>query len=138
MVTGHDRDWVGLLAWPNLVACRQLIGQPDASLAQVIADERVRARVREGLAAHNRSATGSSMRIRAVLLLEEPPSIDGRELTDKGYINQRVTIERRAALVTRLYSDPMPPEAIAIDCGVTPQAQKTGTSPSPTGVYRPA
>jgi feruloyl-CoA synthase len=115
VVTGHDRDWVGLLAWPNLVACRQLIGQPDASLAQVIADERVRARVREGLAAHNRSATGSSMRIRAVLLLEEPPSIDGRELTDKGYINQRVTIERRAALVTRLYSDPMPPEAIAID-----------------------
>jgi hypothetical protein len=24
-------------------------------------------------------------------------------------------VERRAALVTRLYSDPMPPEAIAID-----------------------
>ncbi len=115
VVTGHDRDWVGLLAWPNLVACRQFIGRPDATLEEVIADERVRARVRDGLAAHNRDAGGSSMRIRAVLLMAEPPSIDGRELTDKGYINQRVTIERRAALVERLYAQPPAPDVIRVD-----------------------
>jgi len=34
----------------------------------------------------------------------EPPSIDGNELTDKGYINQRAGLERRAALVERLYA----------------------------------
>ena len=115
VVTGHDRSWVGLLAWPNLVACRQFIGQPDATLEQVIADERVRARVREGLAAHNKAFPGSSTRIRAVLLMAEPPSIDGRELTDKGYINQRVTIERRAALVERLYTEPPATDVIIID-----------------------
>ncbi len=115
VVTGHDRAWVGLLAWPNLVACRQFIGQPEATIAQVIADERVRARVRDGLAAHNRAYPGSSTRIRAVLLMAEPPSIDGRELTDKGYINQRVTIERRAALVEALYAEPPGSEVILID-----------------------
>jgi len=37
--------------------------------------------------------------------MAEPPSIDGNELTDKGYINQRAGLERRAALVEKLYAD---------------------------------
>jgi len=115
VVTGHDRAWVGLLAWPSLAGCRQLIGDPNASLEQAMADARVRARIAEGLAAHNKAFPGSSMRIRAVLLMAEPPSIDGRELTDKGYINQRVTIERRAALVERLYAEPTAADVIRID-----------------------
>ena len=36
--------------------------------------------------------------------MAEPPSIDGDEMTDKGYINQRATRERRKALVDRLYA----------------------------------
>ena len=39
------------------------------------------------------------MRIARAMLMVEPPSIDGNELTDKGYINQRAGLERRAALV---------------------------------------
>ena len=39
------------------------------------------------------------------MLMVEPPSIDGNELTDKGYINQRAGLDRRAALVRRLYAD---------------------------------
>jgi feruloyl-CoA synthase len=39
-----------------------------------------------------------------VLLLDEPPSIDANEITDKGYINQRAVLEHRAALVERLYA----------------------------------
>ena len=39
------------------------------------------------------------------LLMEEPPSIDAGEITDKGYINQRAVLTRRAALVERLYRD---------------------------------
>ena len=37
--------------------------------------------------------------------MTEPPQIDGNEITDKGYINQRAVLERRAALVERLYSN---------------------------------
>jgi feruloyl-CoA synthase len=39
------------------------------------------------------------------MLMTEPASIDGNELTDKGYINQRAGLERRAALVERLYAE---------------------------------
>jgi feruloyl-CoA synthase len=39
------------------------------------------------------------------MLMAEPPSIDGNELTDKGYINQRAGLERRAELVDKLYAD---------------------------------
>jgi feruloyl-CoA synthase len=38
------------------------------------------------------------------LVMSEPPSIDANEITDKGYMNQRAVLERRAALVEKLYS----------------------------------
>ena len=60
----------------------------------------------DGLARHNARAQGSSMRIARCLLLAEPPSIDANEITDKGYLNQRAVLTRRAALVERLYADP--------------------------------
>jgi feruloyl-CoA synthase len=50
-------------------------------------------------------STGSSNRIARALALEEPPSLDAGELTDKGSINQRAVLSRRAAVVEELYSD---------------------------------
>jgi feruloyl-CoA synthase len=38
------------------------------------------------------------------MVMTEPPSIDANEITDKGYMNQRAVLERRAAFVERLYS----------------------------------
>jgi feruloyl-CoA synthase len=106
LVTGQDRPFIGLLAWPNLHACRQIIGKSDASYEEVVRHPAVIACVRNGLEAHNRSSTGaSSLRIARAMLMVEPPSIDGHELTDKGYINQRAGLDRRADLVERLYAD---------------------------------
>jgi feruloyl-CoA synthase len=48
------------------------------------------------------------------MLMVEPPSIDGNELTDKGYINQRAGLERRAPLVERLYADPPGEDVIVL------------------------
>ncbi|MBX3455669.1 hypothetical protein [Ferrovibrio sp.] len=94
VVTGHDRAEAGLLAWPS-PAARQM------------APEALAAALREKLAAYNKGQTGSSTRVARLLLLEEPASIDANEITDKGYINQRAVLERRAALVERLYATPM-------------------------------
>src|SRR5689334_11718606 len=105
LVAGQDREFIGLLAWPNLHACRQMVGNPDATFDDVIKHPDVIACLKRGLEAHNASATGSSMRIARAMLMAEPPSIDGNELTDKGYINQRAGLERRAALVEKLYAD---------------------------------
>ena len=106
LVAGQDRPFIGLLAWPNLHACRQLVGNPEAGFEDVVKHPAVIACLKRGLEAHNKSVAGvSSMRIARVMLMAEPPSIDGNELTDKGYINQRAGLERRAALVERLYAD---------------------------------
>jgi feruloyl-CoA synthase len=115
LVAGQDRPFIGLLAWTNLHACRQIVGHPDASYEDVVRHPAVIACLKRGLEAHNVSTTGSSMRIARVMLMVEPPSIDGNELTDKGYINQRAGLERRAALVEKLYADRPGEDVIILD-----------------------
>jgi feruloyl-CoA synthase len=48
-----------------------------------------------------------------VVLLAEPPSLDANEITDKGYVNQRAALNRRALEVEALFSDP-PGEMVII------------------------
>ncbi|WP_119418548.1 feruloyl-CoA synthase [Desertibaculum subflavum] len=116
VVCGHDRGVVALLAWPNIAACRSVAGlAADAPVETVLAATAVRDHLKRGLAAYNQANPGSSTRIARLLLMAEPPSIDGNEITDKGYINQRATLERRAALVEKLYCDPLVADVIAID-----------------------
>jgi feruloyl-CoA synthase len=116
VVTGQDRDFIGLLAWPNINALKGVC--LDTSLhddpAKMIASAAVREHVRTGIAAHNAKHSGTSARIRRVLLMPEPPSIDANEITDKGYINQRAVLERRKALVERLHAESPAADVIVI------------------------
>jgi feruloyl-CoA synthase len=47
--------------------------------------------------------------------MAEPPSLDAGEATDKGSINQRAVLTRRAALVNELYANQPSANVIAID-----------------------
>src|SRR5215469_2850166 len=115
LVTGQDRAYVGLLGWPNLEGCRQLLARPQATLEDLAEDPVLLEHLRERLRAHNKSVgMASSMRIERVLLMSDPPSMDGNELTDKGYINQHAGLERRAEHVERLYRDPIPNSVVAV------------------------
>jgi feruloyl-CoA synthase len=51
-------------------------------------------------------SSGSSNRVVRAMVLEEPPSLDAGEMTDKGSINQRAVLARRQSLVEELYRDP--------------------------------
>lgn len=115
LVAGQDREFVALLAWPNLEACRLLAGKVDAPLADLVHDPAIKEHLRKSLHAHNAQSGGSSMRISRVMLMTEPPSIDGNELTDKGYINQRAALERRNALVERLYAATPDEDVIVVE-----------------------
>src|ERR1700752_4775523 len=55
LVAGQDRPFIGLLAWPNLHACRQLIGDPNATFEDAVKHPEVIACFRRGLEAHNAS-----------------------------------------------------------------------------------
>lgn len=106
LVAGLDRDYIGILGFPNLGACRAAAGEPDLNVEEVVRHPAVLETLAAGLRAHNKDNPGSSTRIERALLMVEPPSIGAGELTDKGYINQSVSLARRAALVEKLYADP--------------------------------
>lgn len=114
LVAGLDRSFVGVLAWPNLAACRAVMQDSKASAEAVCKDDRVLTRIAEGLRAHNAQNPGSSTQIRRAMLLVEPPSLDKGEITDKGYVNQATALGRRKSDVERLYADPPGNDIIAV------------------------
>jgi feruloyl-CoA synthase len=105
VITGHDRGYVSALAWLNPVAAAQLTGSPPATEGHSPAlrdDPRLRAYLAQSLATLNEGAS-SSRRVERLMLLSDPPQLDASEITDKGYINQRACLTRRAADVAALY-----------------------------------
>ena len=89
VVTGHDREEIGVLFFPSTE------GQRHSDLA---------GELRARLVAFNATRVGSSNRVARAAVLDEPPAIAAGEITDKGYINQRAVLDRRAALVTALHA----------------------------------
>jgi feruloyl-CoA synthase len=105
VVAGINRDQIGLLIFARLAECRQLAGLGEAAdQFEVMTHPTVRDHFRGLLASVNQTSTGSANRIAWLRLLETPPSIDHSEVTDKGSINQRAVLARRAELIEALYA----------------------------------
>ncbi len=115
VVAGHDKDDIGFMVFPNIAECRRIAGLgEDAPVDVVIGHPVIKERVREGLVRMKRDGGGSSTYPARVLLMAEPPSPEAGELTDKGYINQRAVLTRRADRVLELYSDVPSADVIVI------------------------
>ena len=115
VLTGADQAEVGAMVWLNLAACRQRFGQPEASMDQLVALPALRNALRDGVDAHNRRHPGSSTCIRRLEVLQDPPSMDAGEVNDKGYIQQRLVLERRRDWVLRLHAEPTPAGVMRFD-----------------------
>ncbi len=117
VIAGHDRDYVSILVIPDLAACRAHCSAlpPEASVPTLLGDAGLRTALRNRLCALAATGTGSSTRVCRALLLNEPPSIDAGEITDKGSINQRAVLQRRADLVAALYADPPSDSIICVE-----------------------
>jgi feruloyl-CoA synthase len=100
VICGHDREYVAALAWVNQAEARKLLAA-DEDVAT--GDPRLRAHLSDALAELNHGA-GSAARVERLLLLSQPPSLDAGEITDKGYLNQRACLERRADAVELLFA----------------------------------
>ncbi len=106
VVAGHGGDEVRFLVFPNIAACRAHAGLPEAAgVNDVLGHDKVRTAIAQGLAKLKQQGANSSGHATRALLLAEPPSVDGGEITDKGYINQRAVLTRRADAVARLNDD---------------------------------
>jgi feruloyl-CoA synthase len=106
VISGHGGDEVRFLIFPNIAACRGHAGLPDsADVKDVIGHDKVRAAIAQGLAKLKAQSGNSSGHATRALLLAEPASVDGGEITDKGYINQRAVLTRRVSAVAALDDD---------------------------------
>ena len=90
VITGHDRDEIGALVFLS-------------AAAKGLSAEDLKRKLSETLRVLSAEGGSSSYPAR-LMVMSEPPSIDANEITDKGYMNQRAVLERRAALVKALYA----------------------------------
>ena len=98
VVCGEGEDGVGVLLFVNRPFAERL-GSTD----------NLREAVRAGRQRLNAQARGSGGRVARALILDDQPDPASGEITDKGYINQALARERRAADVARLFAaDPDP------------------------------
>jgi feruloyl-CoA synthase len=110
IITGHDRNFLGMMLVPNLEACRTLVsGLPAGTApAEVLRHDSVTRKFTSLLESFAAQATGNSNRVERALLLDEPPSLDAGEITDKGSLNQRTILDRRTALVEQIHAENPP------------------------------
>ena len=99
VVTGHDRSEIGVLIF--LTEAGRLVPREE-----IVQD------VRDALRSLKEEGAGSSQTPTRALLLPDGPSMAAGEITDKGYINQRLVLTRRAADVEALYATPADPRVI--------------------------
>jgi len=101
VITGHDRNEIGVLIFPHANAL-----PPDSDAAGgLLTSADLAAAVRDGLRRAAEHATGSSTRITRALIMAAPPSMSDGELTAKGSINARKVLTLRKQFVERLYDD---------------------------------
>lgn len=116
VITGHDREWIGVLAWPNIQGCREICQDIEGKLTigDLVRNNKVVNHLRKTLNAYNATQKGSSTMVKRIMLMTDPPSIDSNEITDKGYINQRAALEIRKEFVEMLYAENPVAEVILV------------------------
>jgi feruloyl-CoA synthase len=107
VLAGENREYLSVLAWLNAAEARKLLGADPRPAGDVIIHEPLRRHLARALADRN-DAAGSAARIERLVVPAQPASLDDGEITDKGYVNQRKVLARRAGLVELLYADPAP------------------------------
>lgn len=103
VICGHDRGEVGLFIFPKP---EQVHG--DNTSEGAVVDEHLAASIEAILREMEAKATGSAKKITRALILAEPASLKDHEITDKGSLNVRKIITRRADLLERLYDNEDP------------------------------
>ncbi len=101
VVTGADRDEIGLMIFPDAGALAAAGFDPqddDGALVCPLMQAELTQRLRA------RETAGSSTRVTRAIVLSEPASMPEGEMTAKGNLNFRKVLTRRKHLLDRLYA----------------------------------
>ncbi|HJD85322.1 AMP-binding protein [Kitasatospora aureofaciens] len=116
VLIGDGRPQVAAIGWLALGRANDLLGTRAADPAELLGHEGLRRHLAGALARLNAGA-GAASRVERLVLVAEPPSLEAGELTDKGYLNQRVVVEQRGDVVELLYAEePEPGRVIVAGC----------------------
>jgi len=117
VLAAPDRDYIAALLFPNLDACRKLCpGLTGSALAsEILSQPEVRSTFRDRLNSFGLENPASSTHVRRAILLDDPPCMEAREITDKGTLNQRAVLKNRAGLVERLYQESNDTDVLTVD-----------------------
>jgi feruloyl-CoA synthase len=103
VICGHDRGEIGLFVFPKP---GQVHG--DTTSEGAVIDPELQSAIESRLRDMAKASAGSAKRITRAIILAEPPSLKDSEMTDKGSLNVRKIITRRADLLERLYDNEDP------------------------------
>jgi feruloyl-CoA synthase len=105
VIAGHDRAFVTALVFPNLQVCREVIGAgAETPVPALLSHPAIVSRFTDVFTTLAAESTGSSTFVARAIVVGDPPSMEAREITDKGSMNQKAVLAHRAALVDELYS----------------------------------
>ena len=111
VITGENREFACALAWINAAEARKLLGEEPQPQGELIVHEVVHRTLARALADHN-ATVGLAARVERLVVMARPADLDGGEITDKGYVNQRRVLSQRWALVELLYAQPAPADIV--------------------------
>ncbi len=104
VICGHDSDYIGVLIFLNLAACRAALGDDTLNETDLAKHPAIASKIAASLATHN-AGQGSSRTISRFVILAEAPKIDTGEITDKNYLNQRAVRTGRAWAVEYMFAE---------------------------------
>jgi len=98
LICGENRDYIGVLAWANPM------------LGSITVED-----LRSKLDNFNQSNATLSRKVKRLALIAEFPDLEGGEMTDKGTVNQRLSLKLRADRVDQLYANVVTDDVLRLD-----------------------
>ncbi len=117
VLAAPDQDYVAALFFPNLDKCRSLCPrlEESAATAEMLAQPEVRSAFQQRLTSFLLQNPASSTHVGRAILLDSPPSLEAREITDKGTLNKAAVLKNRATAVERLYQKVLAGDVLSVD-----------------------
>lgn len=101
VILGEDQPYLGAIVLADMDELRKIAdGQ---TLEDLMAQSEVQAALQARLDSFAAEATGSASRVKRMVVVMVPPSLDKGEVTDKSSINQRAVLRNRPELVSAIY-----------------------------------
>ena len=105
VITGHDREFIGAIVFPDLNHCRRLCSQEAVTAGELMQHPVVLEALQTALTTlANTNTGGSASQIKKAIFADFAPSFDRGEITDKGSLNQRAVLANHSELVMKIYS----------------------------------